>query len=142
MKIERWDIDRIKPYERNPRRNDKAVEWDVDLLPIELGELRDEGFDLKLVGFADKELAEHLRDFDTDLDDSEADPDEAAETVHCPKCGREFSLSRAKPKGWSEDHDEGVDRRRHRGHVVSQRRGHPQLVAISWSNRHAPGLRA
>ena len=25
MKIEQWDIDCIKPYEKNPRRNDKAV---------------------------------------------------------------------------------------------------------------------
>jgi len=25
MKIEQWSIDRIKPYEKNPRRNDKAV---------------------------------------------------------------------------------------------------------------------
>ena len=161
MKIEQWDIDRIKPYEKNPRRNDKAVqavadsirefgfrqpivvdkdgvivvghtrwkaalklglktvpvhvaadltpqqarayrladnrsaenaEWDIDLLPIELGELRDDGADLKLLGFTDKELAEYLREFDTDLDDGDADADEAAETIRCPKCGHEFPL--------------------------------------------------
>jgi len=160
VKIEQWDIDRVRPYEKNPRRNDKAVqavaesirefgfrqpivvdgdgvivvghtrykaalklglktvpvhvaadltpqqarayrladnrtaenaEWDVDLLPIELGELRDEGFDLKLAGFSDKELAEYLREFDTDLDDGDADAD-AAETVRCPKCGHEFPV--------------------------------------------------
>ena len=160
MKIEQWDIDRVRPYEKNPRRNDKAVqavaesirefgfrqpivvdgdgvsgvghtrykaalklglktvpvhvaadltpqqarayrladnrtaenaEWDVDLLPIELGELRDEGFDLKLAGFSDKELAEYLREFDTDLDDGDADAD-AADTVRCPKCGHEFPV--------------------------------------------------
>ena len=161
MKIEQWDIGRIKPYEKNPRRNDKAVaavassigefgfrqpivvdkdgvivvghtrykaalklglktvpvhvaadltpqqarayrladnrsaenaEWDVDLLPIELGELRNDGFDLKLVGFSDKELAEYLREFDTNLDDGDASDDEAAETVRCPKCGHEFPV--------------------------------------------------
>ena len=155
MKVEQWDIERVKPYEKNPRRNDKAVEavaksiqefgfrqpivvdsagvvvvghtrykaalklglkavpvhvaaeltprqarayrladnrsaehaeWDVDLLPIELGELRDEGVDLKLLGFSDKELAEYLREFDTDLD-GEGDASEAGETVRCPKCG-------------------------------------------------------
>ena len=160
MKIEQWDIDRVRPYEKNPRRNDKAVaavaesirafgfrqpivvdgdgvivvghtrykaalklglksvpvhvaadltpqqarayrladnrtaenaEWDVDLLPIELGALRDEGFDLKLAGFSDKELAEYLREFDTDLEDGNADAD-AAETVRCPKCGHEFPV--------------------------------------------------
>src|ERR1035437_176909 len=156
MKIEQWDIEKVKPYDKNPRRNDKAVEavaksikefgfrqpivadsagvivvghtrykaalklglkevpviiaadltpqqvrayrladnrlaeiaeWDADLLPLELGELRDEGFDLGLVGFTDKELAEYLKEFDTDLDGGAADAREAVETVHCPKCG-------------------------------------------------------
>lgn len=160
MKIEQWDIDRVRPYEKNPRRNDKAVqavaesirefgfrqpivvdsdgvivvghtrykaalklglktvpvhvaadltpqqarayrladnrtaenaEWDVDLLPIELGELREGGFDLKLAGFSDKELAEYLREFDTDLEDGDAHAD-AADTVRCPKCGHEFPV--------------------------------------------------
>ena len=163
MKIEQWEIDRVKPYDKNPRRNDKAVEavansirefgfrqpivvdangiivvghtrykaalklgmatvpvhvaadltpqqarmyrladnrtnetaeWDIDLLPIELGGLRDDGADLKLLGFTDKELSEHLRTFDDlDLDDPDIDADEAAETIHCPKCGHEFSVT-------------------------------------------------
>ena len=161
MKIEQWEIDRVKPYGKNPRRNDKAVEavaksikefgfrqpivvdkdgvivvghtrykaalklgmkavpvhvaadltpqqargyrladnkvaeaaeWDVDLLPIELGELRGDGVDLKLLGFTDKELAEYLKEFDTDLDDGAADAEEAAATIHCPKCGHEFPV--------------------------------------------------
>jgi len=161
MKIEYWEIEKVKPYDKNPRRNDKAVEavarsirefgfrqpivvdaggvivvghtrykaalklglktvpvhvaadltpaqarayrladnrtaetaeWDVELLPIELGELRDDGFDLKLLGFTDKELAERLKEFDTELDDGQADADEAAETIRCPKCGHEFPL--------------------------------------------------
>jgi len=161
MKIEQWEIDRVKPYDKNPRRNDKAVEavaksisefgfrqpivvdsagvivvghtrykaalklglktvpvhvaadlspqqarayrladnrtaetaeWDVDLLPIELGELRGDGVDLKLLGFTDKELAEYLKEFDTDLEDGEGDAEEAAETIRCPKCGHEFPL--------------------------------------------------
>ena len=161
MKIEMRDIDSVRPYEANPRRNDKAVEavarsirefgfrqpvvvdkdgvivvghtrykaalklglktvpvhvatdltpkqarayrladnrtaenakWDVDLLPIELGELRDDGFDLKLVGFSDKELAEYLREFDTDLGDGDADAEDPADTIRCPKCGHEFPL--------------------------------------------------
>jgi hypothetical protein len=43
----------------------------VDLLPIELGELRDGGADLKLLGFTDKELAEYLKEFDTNLEDGQ-----------------------------------------------------------------------
>ena len=161
MKVEMWEIEQVKPYEKNPRRNDKAVEavarsirefgfrqpivvdkdgvivvghtrykaalklglkqvpvhvaadltpqqarayrladnrtaeaaeWDVDLLPIELGELRDGGADLKLLGFTDKELAEYLREFDTDLEGDDADADEAADTIRCPKCGHEFPV--------------------------------------------------
>jgi ParB-like chromosome segregation protein Spo0J len=161
MQIEQWDIEKVRPYDKNPRRNDKAVEavaksiqefgfrqpivvdaggvivvghtrykaalrlglktvpvhvaadlspqqarayrladnrtnetaeWDVDLLPIELGELRGDGVDLKLLGFTDKELAEYLRDFDTDLEGGEADAGDASETVHCPKCGHEFPI--------------------------------------------------
>ena len=163
MKIEQWEIDRVKPYEKNPRRNDKAVtavvnsirefgfrqpivvdaggvivvghtrykaalklglatvpvhvaadltprqarayriadnrtnetaEWDIDLLPIELGGLRDDGADLKLLGFTDKELSEHLREFDDlDLDDPDIDTTDEAETIHCPKCGHEFPVT-------------------------------------------------
>ena len=160
MKIEQWDIDRIRPYEGNPRRNEAAVdavaesirqfgfrqpividedgvivvghtrwkaarklglktvpvhvakdltpqqrrayrladnktaeraEWDVELLPIELGELRDSGFDLKLIGFSEKELAEYLGQFDTELEDGAAGPEEAGATIRCPKCGHEFA---------------------------------------------------
>jgi ParB-like chromosome segregation protein Spo0J len=163
MQIEQWEIERVKPYDKNPRRNDKAVEavarsiqefgfrqpivvdaggvivvghtrykaavrlghktvpvhvaadltpqqarayritdnrtnetaeWDVDLLPIELGELREGGADLKLLGFTDKELAEYLKEFDTDLEGGDgSEVEEDAETVHCPKCGHEFPLS-------------------------------------------------
>jgi ParB-like chromosome segregation protein Spo0J len=161
VKIEMWAIEKVKPYDKNPRRNDKAVEavaksirefgfrqpivvdsagvivvghtrykaalklglatvpvhvaadlspqqarayrladnrtaetaeWDVDLLPIELGELRDGGADLKLLGFTDKELAEYLKEFDTDLEDGQADAEETADTIRCPKCGHEFPL--------------------------------------------------
>ena len=161
MKIELWEIDRIRPYDKNPRRNDKAVEavansireygfrqpivvdqngvivvghtrykaalklglasvpvhvaadltpqqarayriadnrtnetaeWDIDLLPIEIGGLRDDGADLKLLGFTDKELAEHLREFDDlNLDAADIDDNAPLNTVHCPKCGHEFS---------------------------------------------------
>lgn len=160
MKVEQRDIERVKPYEKNPRRNDKAVEavaksirefgwrqpivvdsdgvivvghtrwkagkklgletvpvhvakdltpqqarayrladnrtaetaeWDVDLLPIELGELRDQGMDLKLIGFSEKELAEYLAEFDTDLADELPDAEEPAEAVRCPRCGHEFA---------------------------------------------------
>ncbi len=145
MKIDLWPIARVKPYEKNPRINDGAVdavaaslrefgfrqpivvdpegviivghtrwkaaqklglakvpvhvatdltpqqikayriadnqtatiaEWDFDLLPIELSELRDEGFDLGLLGFDADELAGLL---DPGVKDGLCDPDEVPE---------------------------------------------------------------
>src|SRR4051794_39807975 len=150
MKIELWDISRIKPYPNNPRVNDAAVaavaaslkefgwrqplvvdtdgilivghtrwkaaqhlgwqqvpvhvatdmteaqikayriadnqtasiaEWDYDLLPVELTDLKEMAFDLSLLGFEDDELAK-LLDGDaaaglTDPDDIPGPPDEA-----------------------------------------------------------------
>jgi hypothetical protein len=74
-------------------RTAETAEWDVELLPIELGELRGDGVDLKLLGFTDKELAEYLREFDTDLEDGEGDPDGiGTDTIRCPKCGHEFPV--------------------------------------------------
>ncbi|MBC8350454.1 MAG: ParB N-terminal domain-containing protein, partial [Planctomycetes bacterium] len=129
MKVELWPIERVKPYENNPRINDGAVDavatsirefgfrqpivvdtegviicghtrykaaqklglekvpvhvakdltpeqikayriadnksaeladWNYDLLPIELSQLGDAGFDLDLLGFGKDELAELL----------------------------------------------------------------------------------
>ncbi len=150
MKIEQWNINRVKPYENNPRINDGAVDavaasirefgfkvpivvdrdgvivtghtrlkaaiklgmetvpvivatdltpeqirayriadnktgelaqWNYDLLPIELSQLGEAGFDLKLLGFDPDELAGLLdpgvKDGLTDPDDVPEPPDEA-----------------------------------------------------------------
>lgn len=150
MKVENWPVDRIKPYDKNPRINDGAVdavaksihaygfrqpivvdtegviivghtrwkaakklgmtqvpvhvardmepeavrayriadnktaelaEWDFDLLPIELKELGDVGYDLSMLGFNQEELARLLdpgvMDGLTDPDDIPEPPDEA-----------------------------------------------------------------
>ncbi|MFW6061190.1 MAG: ParB N-terminal domain-containing protein [Planctomycetota bacterium] len=164
MKIEQREIEQIRPYEANPRDNDKAVEavaksirefgfrqpivvdaagvivvghtrwkaarrlglktvpvhvaadltpeqarayriadnrlaeeadWDLDLLPIELEQLREDGVELELLGFPEKELAEYLAEFDTDLGDDLPKPADEVATVHCPKCGHEFPLPQA-----------------------------------------------
>ena len=150
MHVEMWSIDRIKPYEKNPRINDGAVDqvvrsisefgfrqpivvdeasiiivghtrwkaavkmglrevpvhvamglssaqakayrladnklgelakWDLDLLPIELADLRGMEFDLSSLGFAPVELGQLMdpgvRDGLTDPDDIPSPPDEA-----------------------------------------------------------------
>ncbi|QDT10700.1 DNA modification methylase [Planctomycetes bacterium K23_9] len=150
MQVEMWSLDRIKPYENNPRINDDAVdavilsinefgfrqpivvdtdgviivghtrfkaatklgltevpvhvatdlepeavkayriadnrtgenaEWDWDLLPIEIGELQNSGFDCELLGFCDDELTKLLDPGVTlgltDPEDVPEPPDEA-----------------------------------------------------------------
>jgi len=84
--------DQLRAYRLADNKTAERAEWDVELLPIELGELRDQGVDLKLIGFSDKELSEYLREFDTDLDDA-PEPADTESTVRCPKCGHEFARS-------------------------------------------------
>ena len=150
MKIEMWSVDRVKPYEHNPRVNDGAVdavaasirefgfkvplvvdpegvivaghtrfkaalklgmtevpvvvakdltpdqikayriadnktaelaEWDLDLLPIELGELQAAEFDLGLLGFDQDELANLLN---PGIVEGLSDPDEVPEPPDNP----------------------------------------------------------
>jgi DNA modification methylase len=148
MRVELWPIDRVKPYFRNPRVSDTAVdavaaslkefgfrqpivvdadgviivghtrwkaarklglakvpvhvakdltaeqikayriadnqtatiaEWDKELLPLELADLKSANFDLGLLGFSDDDLAKWLQpvqDGQCDPDDIPAPPDE------------------------------------------------------------------
>lgn len=145
MRIQQWPIDRVKPYEKNPRVNEHAVdavarsiqefgfrqpivvdesgviivghtrwkaaqklgwakvpvhvatdlseaqikayriadnqtatlaEWDQELLPLELAELREMNFDLALTGFSEDELAEWLGD---EVQEGLTDPDQVPE---------------------------------------------------------------
>ena len=150
MKIESWPIERVKPYDNNPRVNDGAVdavassirefgfrqaivvdpdgviicghtrykaaqklglekvpvhvakdltpdqikayriadnktaelsEWNFDLLPIELSQLGEAGFDLDLLGFGKDELAELLN---PGVLEGQTDPDEVPEPPDDP----------------------------------------------------------
>ncbi len=59
----------------------ELAEWNFELLPIELGALKDAGFDLGVIGFPDTELAEimdtgELREGLTEPDDVPEPPDE------------------------------------------------------------------
>ncbi|MEX2670906.1 MAG: DNA methyltransferase [Phycisphaeraceae bacterium] len=55
--------------------------WDMQLLPIELTALRDDGFDLGLIGFDEQELANLLSG---DVKDGLTDPDEVPEPPDDP----------------------------------------------------------
>lgn len=50
----------VKAYRIADNRTGENAEWDWDLLPIEIGELQQSGFDCELLGFDDVELAKLL----------------------------------------------------------------------------------
>ncbi len=52
--------------------------WDMELLALELGELRDSGFDLDLTGFSEDELANLFIEAE-ELPDGEGEPDDVPE---------------------------------------------------------------
>ena len=64
--------------------------WDDELLRLELGELRDEGFDLSLSGFDAFELAALLDEPEFALPEPGPEPTEA-KMITCPACGHGFT---------------------------------------------------
>ncbi|MBX3387184.1 MAG: ParB N-terminal domain-containing protein [Phycisphaeraceae bacterium] len=71
----------IKAYRIADNKSAELAEWNYDLLPIELGELKGMDYDLSLLGFDEGELAKLLNAGGnaglTDPDDVPAPPDEA-----------------------------------------------------------------
>jgi hypothetical protein len=63
-------------------------DWDEELLTIELGELRDSGFDLTLTGFNSDELSAL---FDEPAPPPPPPKRTTTKTVACPKCNHEFA---------------------------------------------------
>jgi hypothetical protein len=63
-------------------------DWDEELLTLELGDLRDQGFDLSLTGFDAGELSAL---FDDPAPPPPTPKRTTTKTVACPKCQHEFS---------------------------------------------------
>lgn len=73
--------EQIRTYRIADNKTNELAEWNMDLLPIELGELQGAGIDWKMLGFDEDELAKLLggdvKEGLTDPDDIPEPPDEA-----------------------------------------------------------------
>ena len=73
--------EQIKAYRIADNKTSEIAEWNYELLPLELSQLKDANFDLGLLGFDADELAEIMdpgvKDGLTDPDDVPAPPDDA-----------------------------------------------------------------
>src|SRR5690606_1426907 len=75
--------EQVRAYRIADNKTGELAEWDLEILPIELNELREGGFDLDVLAFGDEELAKLLNSAAgvaeglTDPDDVPAPPDEA-----------------------------------------------------------------
>jgi ParB-like chromosome segregation protein Spo0J len=65
-----------KAYRIADNQTADLAEWDYDILPIELADLMDAGFDMDLLGFDEKELTQLLN---AEVNQGNCDPDEIPE---------------------------------------------------------------
>jgi DNA modification methylase len=75
--------EQAKAYRLADNQTASLADWDLDLLPIELAELKDADFDLSLLGFSDDELMEFMGDEPTEgltNPDNVPEPPDAATT--------------------------------------------------------------
>lgn len=68
--------EQIKAYRIADNKTAELADWNYDLLPIELGDLQANGFDLSLLGFDSDELAKLM---DTGVNEGLTDPDDVPE---------------------------------------------------------------
>lgn len=77
--------EQIRAYRIADNKTSDLSDWDYDILPIELSELQDAGFDLGSIGFDETELAKLLNTEPTQgLTDDDAVPDPPAEPITQP----------------------------------------------------------
>lgn len=88
----------IKALRLSINKMGELADWDSELLSLELEDLRNEDFDLDLVGFDEKELKlfDELANSEFNGDENpgktqELDPEDFEFDHKCPKCGFEFN---------------------------------------------------
>ena len=87
----------IKAYRIMDNRSHERAEWDMELLALEMEDLKGLEFDLELTGFDLSEWAGFDSQPAITLESStqEIDPDEYQMNTRCPRCGFEFDDKQA-----------------------------------------------
>jgi ParB-like chromosome segregation protein Spo0J len=80
-----------RAYVMADNRLAESAGWDKDLLSLEVADLTEHGFDVSLIGFSQKELADMLvgPEFSPDAEANQGKLDEK-KPITCPSCGHEF----------------------------------------------------
>lgn len=102
--------EQVRAYRIADNKTSDLSDWDYDILPIELSELQDAGFDLGLLAFDEDELAKLLKTEPTEgLTDDDAVPEPPADPVtqpgdlwllgaywECDTCGKRYDYDEGK----------------------------------------------
>jgi len=75
--------DQVRAYRIADNKTGELAEWDLEILPIELNELREGGFDMEVLAFDDEELAKLLNDAEG-VTEGLTDPDSVPEPPDDP----------------------------------------------------------
>ena len=102
--------EQVKAFRIADNKTSDLSDWDYDILPIELSELQDAGFDLELLGFDEKELLKLMAAEPTEGltdDDAVPEPPKVAVTQpgdlwllgaywECDTCGKRYDYDQGK----------------------------------------------
>ena len=102
--------EQVKAYRIADNQTATLSDWDLDILPIELAELQDAGFDMDLLAFDEDELAKLLKTEPTEgLTDDDAVPEPPDEPItkpgdlwllgaywECDSCGKRYDYDAGK----------------------------------------------
>jgi ParB-like chromosome segregation protein Spo0J len=102
--------EKVKALRIADNQTSTLSDWDYDILPIELSELQDAGFDMGVLAFDEDELAKLLKVEPTEgLTDDDAVPDPPAEPItqpgdlwllgaywECDTCGKRYDYDAGK----------------------------------------------